>query len=118
MPKRKQRGGDLRDYVLDKYARKTGKTRQDAEAWADRNDLFKEKKRGIGDFFKSFVNGAKIARKVGEAPIKEFASNPLNVVNPVAIGNMAHKVVSNALEETSGGGRRRSKGRGKRCRKC
>ena len=117
MPKRSrsQRGGDLRDDVLEKYSRNTGKSRAEAEAWMNRNGLFQQKHRGVGDFFRSFVNGGRTAVEVGEDPVKDLVSNPTNLLNPIKVGKAAAGVVNNTLDRT-GSGRRRHKGRGKKCR--
>jgi hypothetical protein len=110
MPKRRaQRGGDLRDDVLEKYARNTGKTRKDAEDWANRNGLFQQKHRGVADFFRSFARGAETARRVGEGPIKDLVSNPTNLLNPLKVGKAASDVVNNTLTETGRGKKRRRK---------
>lgn len=118
MPKRRraQRGGDLRDDVLEKYSRNTGKSRKEAEDWMNRNGLFQQKHRSVGDFFRSFARGAQTARAVGEGPIKDLLSNPTNLLNPIKVGKAAADVVNNTLDRT-GAGKRRHKGRGKKS-KC
>lgn len=111
--RRGQRGGDLRDTVIEKYARNKGVSREEGEKWADANWGKKESRADRWrNFGSSFIRGAQIARRAAEEPAKAIASNPTNLVNPLFVAKAAKHVVGNVLKETggtTGSGRKRRK---------